>query len=252
LKITILGTGAAYSGLGDAGSGFLVQEGKTNLLIDCGTGVLSNLQRHIDLANITDIVISHMHADHFFDLIPYRYALRYGLEVPDAARPRLHLPPDGDGVLSQLVSYFAESDTFFSDVFDVSEYDIQGGVRLGNLSVQFIAVQHYIPTYGITITNTKKLAYSSDSGLCEGLLEIARDADLFICHIGACLENGKIAKWGHLTPEQAGEVASQAGVKRLLLSHLWPACNRAQSLERASRCFSGAVELAEASHSFEL
>jgi ribonuclease BN (tRNA processing enzyme) len=252
LKVTILGTGAAYSGLGDAGSGFLVQEGKTNLLIDCGTGVLSNLQRHIDLANITDIVISHMHADHFFDLVPYRYALRYGLEGSNVARPRLHLPPDGDGVLRQMVSYFAESDSFFPDAFDVSEYEIHGGVRLDNLSLQFVAVQHYIPTYGLTITNTKKLAYSSDSGLCAGLLEIARDADLFICHIGACLENGKIAKWGHLTPEQAGEVASQAGVKRLLLSHLWPACNRALSLEKASRCFSGSVELAKASHSYEL
>jgi len=80
MQLTVLGTSAAYPGPGGTCSGCLVEEGGTKLLADCGTGVLSNLQRVVALRDVSYIVISHLHADHCFDLIPYRHALtRYVL-----------------------------------------------------------------------------------------------------------------------------------------------------------------------------
>jgi ribonuclease BN (tRNA processing enzyme) len=252
LKITILGTSAAYPGPDQACSGFLIEEGNTNLLVDCGTGILSNLQKYLDLRSISDIVITHMHADHFFDLIPYRYALRYGLEQSQASQPRLHLPPGGAEVLYQVVSPFAECESFLADVFEISEYDPERLLRLGNLTLKFAAVQHFVPAYGLVISDTRKLAYSSDSGLCPGLIQVAEGADLFLCNLGGDSGLGETSLWGHLTPDEAGIVARKAGVKRLLLTHLWPTCDCTLSLERASQNFGGLVELAESCHTYDL
>jgi ribonuclease BN (tRNA processing enzyme) len=157
MKITILGNGAAYPGVDQACSGYLVQEGNTRLLVDCGTGVLSKLQQFLTLLEVSDIVITHLHADHFIDLIPYRYALHYGIENLDNHKPCLYLPPDGIKGLHQVVSPFAENDSFFHDVFKVSEYDPESPLKIGNLFLQFALVKHYIPTYGISITCNKTL-----------------------------------------------------------------------------------------------
>lgn len=252
MRITILGNGAACPGPGGACSGFLVTEGKVNLLVDCGTGVVSNLQRHLDLRDVTDIVITHMHADHFIDLIPYRYALRYGLEPRTGSRVRLHLPPDGHRTLAHVVEVYAESETFISEVFQVNEYDPANSLNLSPLTIQFVPVRHYIPTWGLTIAGSKKLAYSSDSGQCPELRQVADGADLFICNIGACLESEITSFWGHLKAAEAGALAREANVKRLLLSHLWPDCKHGWNLGKASKTFDGPVEMAEICRTYDL
>ncbi|MFC2059184.1 MBL fold metallo-hydrolase [Chloroflexota bacterium] len=252
MKVTILGTSAAYPGPGEACSGFLVEEDNKNLLLDCGAGVLSNLQKYIDLRDVQDILITHMHADHFFDLIHYRYALRYGLENTKGLFPKVHLPPGGTEVLNQVVSPFAESECFFSDVFELSEYNPNEPLQLGSIVLRFAAVRHYITAYALSITGTRKLAYTSDSGFCPELVQVAKDADLLLCNAGRCLGADINHLWGHLLPEEAGELASIAGAKRLLLTHLWPTCDRALSLEKASNAFEGLVEIAEACRTFEL
>lgn len=252
MKMTILGNSAAYPGPGGACSGFLVAEGKVNLLVDCGTGVVGNLQKHLDLRDVTDIIVTHMHADHFIDLIPYRYALRYGLEPRIASPVRLHLPPDGHRTLAHVVEVFAESETFISEVFQVTEYDPASPLNLGPLTIGFVPVRHYIPAWGLTIASSRKLAYSSDSGLCPELQQVADQADLFICNIGACLESDSTSFWGHLRATEAGGLAREAGAKRLLLSHLWPDCKRGWNLGQANKTFDGPAEIAEVCRTYDV
>jgi len=252
LKVTILGTAAACPGAGEACSGFLVENEEATVLVESGTGVLNRLQKYHQLTDVSDIVISHIHADHFLDLIPYRYALCYGIENQDIPKPRLHLPPGGTEALKKVTAPFGETNTFFEDAFEVSEYSTEEPLILGGLSYQFIPVYHYIPAYGITITGSKKLAYSSDTGPCENLIRVARDSELLICNTGACLESKRNESWGHLTPEQSGQVAEEAGVKRLLLTHMWSTCSRSGCLEKARKEFNGLIELAEPYRNYEL
>ncbi|MDZ4247532.1 MAG: MBL fold metallo-hydrolase, partial [Dehalococcoidia bacterium] len=209
----------------------MVETDRATVLVECGTGVLNYLQKYHELTAISDIVISHMHADHFLDLIPYRYALCYGIESNNMPRPRLHLPPGGIDVLRQVTLPFSETDNFFEDAFRVSEYNPGEPLELDGLKFQFTPVYHYIPSFGITVTGSKKLSYSSDSGPCPELIEIARDAELFICNTGACLESKKDVSWGHLTPEQSGRIAREAGARHVLLTHIWSTCSRASCLE---------------------
>jgi ribonuclease BN (tRNA processing enzyme) len=252
LNLTILGTSAAYPGSGQACSGLLVQQPPANILIDCGTGVLSNLQKIVELHAVSDIIITHMHADHFIDLIPYRYALKYGLNYSQSVRPKLHLPPGGIKVLNQVVIPFSESDNFFADVFDVSEYNPEMTFRLGNVEIKMVPVEHYIPSYAVSVSNSYKIAYSSDTRMCPGLSQVARNADILVCNVGRCLEPDKESLWGHLRPTEAGTLAKETGAKRLILTHLWPNCNRIAIYNEAANNFGGPTELAEECRTYKL
>jgi ribonuclease BN (tRNA processing enzyme) len=252
LNLTILGTSAAYPGPGQACSGLLIKQSPTNILIDCGTGVLSNLQKSVQLHAVSDIIVTHMHADHFIDLIPFRYALKYGFDSSQSPRPKLHLPPGGLKILNQVVTPFSESDNFFADVFDISEYTPEKTFRLDNLNIKMVAVEHYIPSYALSLSNSYKIAYSSDTKMCSGLSQVAQHADILVCNVGRCLEPDRESLWGHLRPSEAGTLAKEAKVKRLILTHLWPNCNRTAKYNEAASNFGGLTELAEECHIYKL
>ena len=249
MKLTILGASAAYQGPNNPCSGYLLQERNKNILIDCGSGILGNLQSHLDLRSVSDIIITHMHPDHFLDLIPYRYALKYGYNNLNTTL-KLHLPPGGAEILDHVVSPFAESKTFFSEVFTISEFDTDKPSPLGHFTVEFMAVRHYIPAYALSITASSKLAYSSDTGLCSELTQVAKNADMFLCTVGRRLGKEATNLWGHLLPEEAGAIAKNAGAKRLMITHLWPTCDKALCLDKASNTFGAQAEMALVNHTY--
>ena len=248
MKLTILGSSAAYPKAGGACSGYLVEEGKTKLLIDCGTGVLSNLQKLFALKDVGHIVISHLHADHCFDLIPYRYALMR--PVHKDIHPHLYLPPGGAKALLKTVSAFNTSLTFFSDFFKIKEYDPKTTLKAGDLSVKFATVKHYIDSHAMAISGSKKMAFSADSGFCEELAEMARDADLFLSEATRC--DPADADWGHMAAVEVGELAKKARAKRLMLTHFWPDCDYAKSMKQAEAAFGKPVEIAEELRTYTL
>jgi ribonuclease BN (tRNA processing enzyme) len=231
VQLTVLGSSASYPGPGGACSGYLVQEGKTNLLVDCGTGVLSNLQKAIALEQVNNIVISHFHADHFFDLIPYRYALMH--QACRDVHPVLYLPPGGKKALLKTVSAFDRSPDFFSKYFHIEEYAPKAGVSVGKLDIEFAAVKHYIPAYAMSISGNKKLVYSADSGLCDELADIAQGADLFLCE--ATRYGDADGEWGHMLASDAVKLAKNAKVKKLILTHFWPDHDYSQELDQARK-----------------
>jgi ribonuclease BN (tRNA processing enzyme) len=233
----VLGCSAAYPGPGGACSGYLVRDGKTNLLVDCGTGVLSNLQSVAALDKVDAIVISHLHADHFYDLIPYRYAL---MRLTPKVRPALYLPPGGKKALLKTVSVFDKSPDFFSKYFDVEEYSPKAGIKVGKLSIEFASVKHYIPAYAMAISGKKRLVYSADSGVCDELAAVARGADLFLCEAARCSRDD--GEWGHLLASDAAKLAKKAGAKRLILTHFWPDHDYSAQLRQAGRVFGAGVE----------
>jgi ribonuclease BN (tRNA processing enzyme) len=238
VQLTVLGCSAAYSGPGGACSGYLVQEEKTSLLVDCGTGVLSNLQQVVALNQVDSIVISHLHADHFFDLIPYRYALTR--PIYKKVHPALYLPPGGKKALLKTVSAFDKSPAFFSDRFQIEEYNPKEGIKVGNLNVEFAAVKHYIPAYAMSISGKKKLVYSADSGLCDELADIAQGADIFLCEATRYGDND--GEWGHLLASDAVKLAKNAKAKKLILTHFWPDHDYSKELEKARQVFGKGME----------
>src|ERR1044072_4277896 len=114
MRVTVLGKSPSWQDAGGACSGYLIEHGDSSLLLDCGNGVFSKLRLHRDYVDLDAVLISHMHADHFLDLVPYSYALTYSPRqqpVPvhiwegtdNPARPRLIAPPGAIEMFRRVV-----------------------------------------------------------------------------------------------------------------------------------------------------
>lgn len=254
MRATALGTSAAYPGAGNACTGWLIQQEDTNLLLDCGTGILANLQRAISLPQLTAVVISHMHADHFIDLIPLRYAFKYGM-TSSQERPHIFLPPGGLQVLESVGSPLESSDTqtFFRSVFDVSEYDPSLVLSIGAFKVSFAPGTHYVPSWAIAVQGAKRIVYTGDTGPNRAVTALAAGADILITEAtyeSVSEENDH--RRGHLTAVEAGVLAAEAKPSRVLITHLWPHRDPVTVLAHARQAFHGDITVAEAGKTYDL
>ena len=96
MRITVLGKSPSWQDADGACSGYLIEEDGFHLLLDCGNGVFSKLRRFVDYVDVDAVVISHLHADHFLDLVPFSYALTYAPRqqpVPVDRWPGTDAPP---------------------------------------------------------------------------------------------------------------------------------------------------------------
>ena len=93
MRITVLGKSPSWQDAGGACSGYLVEDGETSLLLDCGNGVFAKLRERVDYTDVDAVLISHLHADHFLDLVPYAYALTYAPRQQPVPGRRLSRAP---------------------------------------------------------------------------------------------------------------------------------------------------------------
>jgi ribonuclease BN (tRNA processing enzyme) len=242
MRLTVLGGAAAAPNPDQGCSSYLVEAHDTRILLDCGSDTFSTLRAVTDFRSIDLIMVSHVHSDHTLDLVPYRYALRY---VPDGGsrRVQLWMPPGGSDFLRSLAAAFAKGDEdrgSFFDVFAIREYDPNRTEQLGQFIIRFHQSHHYIPCWASRLeVDGKSLVYLADTGADETLVEFARGADLLICE-GTHLElpeGVSPERMGHLTARQAGELAAAAGVRQLLLTHLWADLGVVNALREAESAF---------------
>jgi ribonuclease BN (tRNA processing enzyme) len=227
MRLTVIGGAAAWPNAGQACSAYLLQSGEQSILIDCGSGALQELRKHIDYTTLGAIVISHCHSDHILDLVAYRYGLIYGAKMPDRRLP-LWLPPGGIERLIMLGNAFdgqgERFDSFWSPVFELREYDPASSVTVGPMTMTFAPTQHFIECYAMRIEDGDggAVAYSADTGSVDSLQPLFDHAQVGI--VEATVErHGETPpeQRGHLTPEDAGRLARTAHVKTLVLTHLW-------------------------------
>jgi ribonuclease BN (tRNA processing enzyme) len=96
--------------------------------------------------------------------------------------------------------------------------------------------------YRITSAGGYSVVYSGDTDYSENLINLAKKADLLICE--SALPDDMGVK-GHLTPSLAGEIATRAGVGKLVLTHFYPECDRVDIEQECRKTYSGALALAE-------
>lgn len=247
----IAGSSSAVPRPGRANSGYLLRAGGVALAIDFGTGAFSRLREKIDPAALDAIVVSHMHADHFFDIVPMRYALRYEMERGEPLP--VYLPPGGIGVINTIGNPLKESDDFYDGVFRMREYDAAGTLRIGDCSIRFAPTVHYIPAYAMRIeTPSGVFAYSADTAPCDAVARLAAGADLFLCESSLGASGTENGQRGHVNASEAGEIAQSAGVKHLVLTHYSAKTNADALKAAAQKTFSGRVSVADDGMEFTL
>jgi len=188
-----------------------------------------------------------MHADHFLDVIPMRYALKYG-NRSNARRVALYLPPGGDEMLRRLTEAFTPESRhdFIGEVFDVRTYDPGRALHIGELELRFAATSHYIPTFALRFDGCGgSLAYSADTAPDERVSLLAQAVDAFVCEATLSREEEADMPRGHSSAREAAAMAKRAAARRLVLSH-YPATIEPAELEREARAgFDGPVSVAD-------
>jgi ribonuclease BN (tRNA processing enzyme) len=231
VKLTVIGCSPAWPNPGGAQSGYLVED-SGRLLLDCGPGVLSRLRKDEPWPQVDAIVLTHFHLDHWGDLVPWTFGALYGPGPASGVHPELWLPPGGDRTLRGFGEELGFADAL-DGVFDVREYADGVPFRAAGCEVTPLRVPHYeILTFGLRISDgSRTLAYSGDSAPSENLVEVARDADLFLCE--ATLLDGEPEPRGHLTAEEAVDAFERSGADRLVIVHRPHELQLADGLERA-------------------
>jgi ribonuclease BN (tRNA processing enzyme) len=240
VELTVLGCGGTWADPGGATSGYLVREDGFNVWLDCGTGTLARLEQIIPMSEIDAVLVSHAHPDHFVDLYPCFYARHYA----GKGEPGLPLfcPAGFFDQVGGLVS--SESRDVMATAFNWLELHDEADFEIGPFRVKARNMAHIgVPALGYRIeVDGRALAYSGDTGPSEHLVELARDADVFLCE--ATWQEGMELLPFHLSGRQAGEHARAAGVERLVLTHIWPSLDKELSRVEAAETFSGPIDIA--------
>jgi ribonuclease BN (tRNA processing enzyme) len=254
VRITVLGKSPAWQDAGGACSGYLIEEEGYALLLDCGNGVFSKLRHYRDYLEVDAVLISHLHADHFLDLVPFSYALRYApRQQPVAvggwpgttspARPQLYAPMGACEMFRRLVACWGD-DELVERAFEMFEYDGPDELALGPIAVRFCEVPHYTRTFAVEIASRSgRLTYSADCSPNEQLIQFACGTDVLL--IEATLPRPeRTGVRGHLTAAEAGDHGRRAGAKRLILTHFSDELDPEWAREEGATAYGGPVELA--------
>lgn len=242
LDVTVLGSSGSHAGPGRACSGYLLRSGDTQVMLDCGNGSTANLQRHTAFDALDAVIITHQHVDHCVDLVGMYYALKFHEDGQRSVD--LYAAP---GVLDLLTGLLSNDSAMqFREVFHCTEVDAGDTVTVGPMRFELFPSIHPVPTVSVRVTvDDVVVAYSADSAGGPDLVDCARGADLFVCE---ATWQGDPADWPegiHLTASQAGEVATAAEVRRLLLTHVLGSLDRSVTLAEARRTFAGTLALAD-------
>jgi ribonuclease BN (tRNA processing enzyme) len=238
VKITVLGSCAAWPEPGRACAGFLVEHAGFRLVMDLGFATLPRLLALCPNGAVDAVVITHQHSDHCVDLNGLLRVRHHG----EMALPRVPLlcPPGVAPLVDAL-----EPSPRLVELFEV--LPLPGTHKIGPFEVTGVELPHHVPNVGIRLTTTRHrtVAYTGDTGPTPVLAELGRRADLYIMDATLQEPPAPGEPRNLLTAAEAGHWATEAGARRLMLTHFWPGNDRGVSLRQAAEHYSGELLAAE-------
>lgn len=236
MKLTVLGNTGPFPAPGGACSGYLFESKGSRIILDFGSGVMANLQKYLSLSEIDWIICSHFHSDHFADL----YVLRYALEI-HKHQAFLFVPSEPPLELASL---------YYKDVYKIKTLSENLELKKDELTLTFKAMKHPVLDFGTKITDGETtFLYTGDTAYTSALLEFAKGVDVMLCD-AAFLDD--VVSEKHLSVKEACEIANEAGVKTLILTHLDPFGDPEAYLSKGKKLFHGALYVSEIGKSFDI
>lgn len=234
IELTVLGAGPAYTARpGAVGAAYLLQHGSDAIVLDLGQGAFTNLAGAIEPSTLQGIAISHLHPDHFIDLVSLRHYLRWDFEP--ARRVRVVGP---SGLETRLDALHAQPG------FTAASLDIEGladgrHLRMGAFDVEARLVRHTDESYGFRVTagDGPGLVYSGDCGDADTLRPLIHPDDTLLSEASFGIDH--VAPGSeHLNAYDVGRLAAATGAGRVLLTHLLMGHDR-EATANAARALAG-------------
>ena len=239
-ELFVVGAGPAYTDLvGATGAAYLLTHASETLLLDLGQGSFPLLARTTPPEKLAAVVISHLHPDHFVDLVPLRHYLRYGLAAP--GRVRVLAPA---GLAERLDGLHAEVG------FAEAALEIEGlrpGLHtVGAFEIRAALVTHTAESYAFRVSgpgpSAPGLVYSGDLGRAGDLRALIQPGDVLLAEVS--FGTGPVPPGGlHLDAAAVASLARASDAGRVLLTHLQMGFDPAATVEMVKAGYGGPVEL---------
>ncbi len=247
LSVTILGSGTCVPSLRRSACALIVRTGGSEILLDCGPGTMRRLlESGTTIFDLTHLFLSHFHPDHTSELVPLLFATKY----PDGSRRKTPLTLLGgtgfQTLFEDLKSLYGKWIDLSPGLLDIIELGTGHGYtrRFREFTLTSSSMNHRPESlaYRITTPGGVAMVYSGDTDMSENLVDLAHGADLLVCESALPDE---LKATGHLTPSQAGRIATRANVRNLVLTHFYPECDTVDIERQCRRTYAGPLVLAE-------
>lgn len=255
MEIKILGSISPYCKEDKNCPGYLVTEGSSKVLLDCGNGITRNLKLPEDLENL-NIIISHLHKDHYGDLLSLGYATyvfhnlgylpnRVKVYIPEADMRNVtedYKDADGWGashmVKKPILDYVFLQEFGPEQFFEFIPYNEKTKLEIGNMKIEFSKNPHQVNTYSTKVVDKDKtFVYSGDTGYQgNSLVRLAEEADILLCEATFLRGQTRLSD-NHLYAYEAARIAKEANVRKLILTHFFPEIDKEQYVQEARTIF---------------
>lgn len=249
MRITVLGCWAPYPRAGGACSGYVVQDGNANVVIDLGNGAFSQMCKLFDFRTVKAVLLTHLHPDHIGDINCFRHAIEGAMR--DGSRMlgpvTLLLPSSPKETAAKLAGYKKAFKAVYIE--DLPLEKVEPGVEarvfeLGNVHYYFLPARHTIPSYAVGVDGSGYFVYSGDTAPFDELALFAQKADIFMCEASGKDKDEAKMTGHHMTARQAGLLARKAKAKQLIITHFWPEYNLDELKKEAQEGYGKNVDIA--------
>ncbi len=244
MRLTVLGKSPSWEDAGGACTSYLIEHGETKLTVDFGSGALGKLRARIDYRDLDAIVLSHFHADHLLDLVPLGCALTYGPASSDGSAPPRLIAPTGAMDFFRRLGRAIDDEDLIVSALPIEEYEPESELGVGEILVRTHPVPHIGPTHAIELVSPTggRIVFGADGPYSDELIAAARDADVLLAE--ATLADPEPGQHVHMSAEETGRLGREAGVGRLVLTHISDELDTERARRLAAEEFGGEVEVA--------
>ncbi|PYZ93611.1 hypothetical protein CR194_10650 [Salipaludibacillus keqinensis] len=239
MKLTVIGFWGAYAGKNEATSCFLIEEENTKILLDCGSGAVSQLQNYVELKELDAVVLSHYHHDHVADLGGLTYSRVVDMNLKRTDHPL------------QIYAHGEDKNEFQKlgkpPYSLVTQYEVAQPITIGPFSISFQKTSHPAPCFAMKITSTitgKSVVYTADTTYDQKLVPFSIKADLLLAETSFYADQ-TANTFGHMNSDEVGRLANEAKVEAVMLTHLPHFGNHQQLVNEVSQRYQGQVILAK-------
>jgi ribonuclease BN (tRNA processing enzyme) len=239
VELTVLGAGPAYTDRpGATGAAYLLRDGDATLLLDLGQGSFPALAGTIEPSRLAAVLVSHLHPDHFIDLVALRHYLLYEF------RPARRVTVLGPIGLADRIDRLHDESGFSAASLDVEAIG-EGQRQVGPFLVEARLVTHTAESYAYRVTRPgggPGLVYSGDCGKASDLEPLIEPDDVLLTEVS--FGAGPVPPGAlHLDAPAVGELARDTGPSRVLLTHLQMGFDEAATIAAVRDRFDGDVDL---------
>lgn len=244
ISVTVLGSSGSYAAPGNPCTGFVVRSPGAVVVYDCGPGTLGPLQETVDLDEISAIVLSHCHPDHWLELPVLRNVFTW-------FHPRSGVPIYSTAQTREMDEAVHVRVAGAPTPFDWTIIKAESLLEIGDQRWSFDRTDHPVETLAARVdVDERSVMFTSDTGPGWTFAEFGAGVDIAICD-ASHLADEEDRGIPHMSAREAAARAEVAGVGRLVLTHLIPGSDPEAHRDEAVAAYGGPVDVAQPGCVFE-